>query len=265
MEWPKPYKQPAFTLVEFLTVIATIAILAALLLPVLNKAKIKAQQTACSSNLRQLSLAWALYHDDNVGRLVESYPMNNPNAWIQGDMRNPKEAEDEDLIRVGKLFAYNRNTAIYHCPADPGVKVNGRTLQTVRSYSMNSFMGARDSEVGPIPPSAEQFVWFFSRYSDIPHPSEAMVLVDEDERSINDGFFVTDPTGQVWIDFPASSAHRHNFSFGLDFADGHAEIWRIRDPRTKQLAANQVEQIQNVDLLRLAHVSSAKKLEALSP
>src|ERR1041385_2188619 len=133
-----------FTLLELLAVIFTIAALVALLLPVLSKAKIKAQRTTCLSNLRQLGLAWLLYSTDNNGRLAESYPINNPNAWILGDMRNPLEALNTSLIQQGKLYPYNRNVQFYHCPADKGVEVEAKRLNSVRSYSMNSFMGARD-------------------------------------------------------------------------------------------------------------------------
>src|SRR5215510_13796001 len=88
-----------FTLVELLTVVATIGILAALLLPILGKAKIKAQRTTCLANLRQLGYAWMMYYSDNAGRLAESYPVNNPNVWVMGDMTRPAEAVNTDLIR----------------------------------------------------------------------------------------------------------------------------------------------------------------------
>jgi hypothetical protein len=160
------------------------------------------------------------------------------------------------LLMQGKLYNYNRNVAIYHCPADEGVVIDGHTVPTVRSYSMNSFMGGRDAKVGPIPASAEKYVWFYAKDSDIRRPSELWVLLDEDERSINDGFFVTDPTAKVWIDFPALSAHRHLYRFGLNFADGHSDIWRNRDPRTRRVNATQTEQSDNPDLERLASAST---------
>jgi len=250
----------AFTLLELLAVIFTVAALAALLLPVLNKAKIKAQRTSCVSNLRQLGFAWVLYYTDNNGRLAESYPVNNPNAWILGDMRNPHDATNADLLRQGKLYPYNRSPQIYHCPADQGVKVENKVQPALRSYSMNSFMGNRERAVGPIPPNADSFVPFYAKDSEIPRPSTMWVLLDEDERSINDGFFVTDPTAQMWIDFPATTAHRHDFSFGLVFADCHSEIWTHQDPATTRIAHNRTEQPGNSDLERLAHASATRKI-----
>jgi prepilin-type N-terminal cleavage/methylation domain-containing protein len=253
------FRARGFTLIELLTVLATIAILAALLLPILSKAKIKAQRTSCLSSLRQLSLAWAMYADDNYGSLVESYPVNNPDVWVRGDMTKANEAGNADLIRAGKLFAYNPSIPIYKCPADPGVTIDGKVVPTLRSYSMNCFMGARDLNLGPIPSTAGDFVPFYSKDSDIPRPDQSWVLLDEDERSIKEGFFVTDPTGRIWMDFPAMSAHRHNYSYVLDFADGHSDIWRYNDPRSFQVSANKTEQPGNADLARLARATATPK------
>jgi len=251
-------RRRGFTLLELLAVIATIAILAALLLPILAKAKIKAQRTNCLSNLRQLQLAWAMYKDDNNGSLVESYPVNNPLVWVQGDMTKTAEAGNADLIRAGQLYQYNESVAIYHCPTDPGVMISGTLVPTVRSYSMNCFMGARDAAVGTVPSTAAGYAPFFVKDTDIPHPSDTWVMLEEDDRSINDGFFLTDPTGEIWFDFPTISALRHDYSFALNFADGSSMIWHYQDPRTLQVNMTETEQPGNKDLARLAAASTVK-------
>jgi prepilin-type N-terminal cleavage/methylation domain-containing protein len=250
-----------FTLIELLTVIATIAILAALLLPILGRAKIKAQRTTCLSNLRQLGFSWLMYRDENNDYLTESYPVNNPEVWVQGDMTKLDEAGNADLIRKGKLYPYNQTVPIYHCPADQGVTINGQVVQTVRSYSMNCFMGARDPNVGPIPSTAtsENSIPFYSKYAEIPRPEQMWVLLEQDERSIDDGFFVTDPAAGIWFDLPAMSDHRHNFSYSLSFADGHSDIWRYRDSRTYQVSVNKTEQPGNADLEHLARATVTAK------
>jgi len=252
-------RRRGFTLLELLAVIGTIAILAALLLPILSKAKIKAQRTACLSNLRQLGLAWAMYFHDNNDFLAESYPNNNPFVWVEGDMTKLSEAGDADLIRKGKLYHYNQNVSIYHCPTDQGVSINGKTVPTVRSYSMNSFMGGRDSDVGPIHSSGDVYDLYFTKVAEMLLNFDRWVLVDEDERSIDDGFFVVDPSAHLWINFPAISYHRHNFSFGLNFADGHSEVWRHTDQRTFAVATPETEQSGNLDLARLARASTTSK------
>jgi prepilin-type N-terminal cleavage/methylation domain-containing protein len=251
--------QRAFTLLELLAVIATIAILAALLLPVLSRAKIKAQQTTCLSNLRQQGYGWSMYAADDNGKLVQSYPTNNPNAWVQGDMTKPAEAGNADLLRQGALYPYNRDVSTYHCPADAGVAINGATVPTVRSYSMNCFMGERDPSLAPIPATADGYVLYFAKEADLRRPAEMWVLLDEDERSINDGFFITDPTARVWYDFPAISAHRHNYSYGLHFADGHSEIWHHHDPRTHDVYQSRTEQANNADMAILSRAATVKK------
>ena len=247
-------------MVELLAVVATIAILASLLLPTISKAKSRAQRTTCFSNLKQLGLAWWLYQTDNGGVLVPSYP-GNPSVWVQGDMTKASDASNEELIRQGKLYQSmsidTKSTTIYRCPTDERRLIEGQSIQPVRSYSMNGFMGARDTSAGTIPSTADSYK-VFTRESDLQHAVNLWVLVDEDERSINDGFFVTDPGGRIWFDFPAISAHRHDFSFALSFGDGHVAVWRHKEPRTFAVSSSGTEQSGNRDLKRLADASTFK-------
>jgi len=200
-----------------------------------------------------------MYQDDNGGKLVESYPSDGPSVWVQGNMTNAAQAANLDLIRAGKLYQYNSNVKIYHCPADQGVIVGGAPLTSVRSYSMNSFMGGRRSDIGVVPDTANAYIPFFAYETDVPKPSAMFVMLDEDERSISDEFFVTDPTARIWYNFPAVSARRHAFSSGLVFADSHGEAWAFHDPRTLQLSQTITEQSGNTDLARFAASATVLK------
>jgi len=240
-------------------VIATIATLAALLLPALSNTKVKAHQATCLSNLRQLGIAWTLYKDENLDLLVESYPVNNPSAWVQGNMTNSAEAVDLGLLRDGKLYQYSQNVHIYHCPTDPGVTIGGTQVPSVRSYSMNAFMGHRPAGLPPIPARSSDYVQSFARGADLPSPAKLFVFIDEDERSISDGFFISDPTGGVWYDFPSVSANRHRYAASIMHADGSGNVWRFRDPRTIQVSGPGTDQYTNLDLAFLAEAATVHK------
>jgi prepilin-type N-terminal cleavage/methylation domain-containing protein/prepilin-type processing-associated H-X9-DG protein len=245
-----------FTLLELMAVIATIATLAALLLPALSRAKGRAQQSTCLSNLRQLGFAWTMYKDDNGDLLAQSYPITNAMAWVQGNMTNAAEAVNVGLIRAGVLYPYSQDVQTYHCPTDPGVTIAGTRVQSVRSYSMNSYMGARPANAPANVNASLGYVPFFARTSDLPDPSTLFVLIDEDERSISTGAFEADPTARVWFSFPAVSGWRHSYSSSILYADGHVTVWRFQDPRTATVTTFGTDQANNVDLATLAEATT---------
>jgi hypothetical protein len=235
----------------------------------LSKAKNLAQRTKCLSNLRQLGLAWNLNYSDNEGVLVQSYPgapgTPNPNAWTWGNMKIANEAGSTALIARGKLYDYLKpNVAVYRCPTDKGVTIAGVLTPTVRSYSMNGFMGSRADFGAPInqviPASATDFVPFYSKDSDLKRPSSLWVFVDEDERTISDGFFTFDPRGTDAnpAHIPAASAARHNFGYGLNFADGHSEVWRFSDADSRRLSSGEAHDVSpaNKDFARLGSATA---------
>ncbi len=248
-----------FTLIELLVVIAIIAILAAMLLPALSKAKLKGQQTVCVGNARQLQLCWLMYAEDNADRLVSNDPNVGPGsqAWILGYMQdNSPDSTNKTLLEKGTLFPYNRSTGIYRCPTDLGRSLfGGRKVPRVRSYSMNGYMNGVD--VGLV---------FFGqkgykvnlKTADItaPSPSQAFVFLDEHQDSIDDGHFGFAPEGDKWMNLPAMW---HNNGCDFSFADGHADILRWRDPRTLAIKTiNTVSTPNNLDLKRLQSIVATK-------
>ncbi len=233
----------AFTLIELLVVIAIIAILAAMLLPALAKAKQKAQAVQCINNLRQMQLGSMMYSGDNSDRIVPTGgqaiqvsflpnaatdPGNPLNMWVYGDMTVPISAANPELLRVGLLYPYLKTVAVYKCPADHrsarGAGQTGEPL-TVRSMSMNGWMNPLQSWNTTVSHGGKKGM-DFRKQSNIPHPDKIFTFIDENPWSINDGWFVCDPTTSQWIDIPASY---HNGAGGLAFADGHAEIKKWKD------------------------------------
>ncbi len=226
----------AFTLIELLVVIAIIAILASMLLPSLAKAKTKAQGIKCLSNGRQMTLAWRLYLDNNQDVVPQSY---GPNAWVQGSLDfNGGNRSNWDLnqdIRKSLLWPYCGNAAgIWKCPADNStVKYSGSVYPRVRSVSMNAWFDSTDVD------SFGSGFRIYKKLTDVtdPGPVNTWIFLDEREDSMNDGEFVVGMTGypdnpRDWkiVDYPACY---HNGAAGFSFVDGHSEIKKWVDPRTK--------------------------------
>ncbi|HEV2210645.1 MAG TPA: prepilin-type N-terminal cleavage/methylation domain-containing protein [Verrucomicrobiae bacterium] len=231
-----------FTLIELLVVIAIIAILAAMLLPALSRARVHAQAVGCMSNTRQLLIAWHLYALDNRDVLPPNQP--GEQGWVAGWMDFlPSNTDNTNLLfllneQYAKLGPYTRSPGIYKCPADrstvPGLGPR------VRSVSMSQAIGTKNDGTpvsGPWLPGYldwNQTTWrTYPKLSSItaPTPDQVWVMMDEHPDSINDA-------QQGWecglagnaariVDCPASY---HDGACGIVFADGHAEIhkWRGR-------------------------------------
>lgn len=228
-QWIKIRRQcpvnSAFTLIELLVVIAIIAILAAMLLPALAAAKKKAQRIQCTSNVKQLQLGWVMYYGDNNDHLISNDRWDFPNTyWVSNSSAaSPAQVVDAPTfpgIENGTLYPYIKTVAVYRCPGDTiTVTFAGTAYPRARDYSMNAFMNGSDLDtINAYPGYINN-----KKSTDILHPgpTDAMVFVEEDMSTIDDGTFGVNPNpATTGINNIPAEYHGKGTTFG--FADGHA-------------------------------------------
>ena len=248
-------RNAGFTLIELLVVIAIIAILAALLLPVLSKAEERARGIACLDNLKQLTLAAMTYAGDNKDAVIPNIPLST-SGWVAGDVSGRTSDTDPTnftLLMESVLFPYNQSVKIYHCPSDiiPLTIVSGRSIVPLircRSYSLSGMMGNNGPNSATYEASYHPGLVSNQTLSLIrnPGPSDAIFFVSESDSpsipncSIDDGYFIDSAEGAgengglyTWGNWPAS---RHGDGGDFSFADGHAAFHRWMEPTTQNLS-----------------------------
>ena len=248
----------AFTLIELLVVIAIIAILAALLLPALAQAKMKAANIACLNNVKQLEVCWHLYTLDYndylppnnfVYDILSDTPMDNGGSWCTNVA--PFDATPVG-IEGGMLFPYNTSDAIYHCPSDKSTihPPGSPPLPQLRwrSYNMSQSIDGPNYDG-----SLSTNIPTFSKLTKIkdPDPTACIVFLDVHEDEIVDTQFGIPTRGEVgwyqayWFDVPAN---RHDQAANLSFADGHAEHWKWKVPKIMTVSRGSMQRVSPGEL-----------------
>jgi prepilin-type N-terminal cleavage/methylation domain-containing protein/prepilin-type processing-associated H-X9-DG protein len=238
-----------FTLIELLVVIAIIAILAAMLLPALSKAKAKAHGIRCISNTRQVTLAINMYVLDSQDQFATGgkWISDSPGLDNGTSVANTNTAILVDSA-LSPLASVMKSANVYQCPGDNYSAKNG---QRVRDISFNGALGAKPNVLGTAPGGRSYFggggstagVATKMTQMNKPGPSQIWAVIDEHWDSINDALFMLDvgagSGGEYWRDLPASY---HNNAGSFSFLDGHSEIKKWRDAGVRSPASYKVNQ-----------------------
>ena len=209
------YRKRAFTLIELLVVIAVIAVLMAILMPALNRAREQGKRISCLSNVKQLTMGWIMYADANDDKV----PYANTGlsyAWVVYPGANATEEAYLDGIYSGTLYPYCPDVKLYRCPTG----IRGELVTYALPDSLNGYDG--------IPGTKDLMVY---RRSQVKRASERIVYLDEGRLSPNS--WTLHYQEERWWDQVTA---RHGDGTNFSFADGHSEYWKWKDPRTLDVA-----------------------------
>jgi prepilin-type N-terminal cleavage/methylation domain-containing protein/prepilin-type processing-associated H-X9-DG protein len=227
-------RRNAFTLIELLVVIAIIAILMAILMPTLSRAREQGKRGACLNNVKQLALSWNLYADDYDGRMVNANTARatvtvrgDKDCWVYWtDSATATEEQKLQGIRDGLLCRYCPNVKLYKCPTG----IRGE----VETYSIPDALNGYYY----IPGAKEQIKTLRTQIRNL---SQQIVFLDEGRLSPSSWTIHYDQE-RWWDQITARHGDGTNFAFG----DGHSEYWKWKDPRTLEVAKADYTQWQNV-------------------